>query len=218
MKRFAWIALCAPLIVAGCGGESVWAPDERVAAVRYRAPGPAKLTLYTMISNRSGSGAHTSLMINASERVIFDPAGTVRHSSLVERNDVLFGITPSVEDFYVRAHARETFHVLIQELEVSPEVAEMALQMAKANGPAMDSTCARTTSSILSRLPGFSNIKTTWYPLSLAEEFERIPGVTSQKLYEYDDDDKSVALRAYNPDLAANATARAIARKNAAAN
>lgn len=81
-----------------------------------------------MINNGSGTGAHTSLMINASQRVIFDPAGTVRHARLPEKDDVLFGVTPAIEDFYVRAHARKTHHVVIQTLEVPPDVAELALQ------------------------------------------------------------------------------------------
>ena len=61
-------------------------------------------------------------MINGSQRVIFDPAGTVRLSAVPERGDVLYGISPKVADFYARAHARETFHVVIQEIEVSPDI------------------------------------------------------------------------------------------------
>ena len=66
-------------------------------------------------------------MINGSQRVIFDPAGTVRLNAVPERGDVLFGITPQVEDFYARAHARETYHVVIQEIDVTPETAESVI-------------------------------------------------------------------------------------------
>jgi hypothetical protein len=52
-----------------------------------------------MVNNRSGNGAHTSLMINASQRVIFDIAGTLWHVYLPEKEDVIFGINPTVEDF-----------------------------------------------------------------------------------------------------------------------
>ena len=62
-----------------------------------------------------------------SQRVIFDPAGTVRHAHLPKKDDVLFGVTPAIEDFYVRAHARKTHHVVIQTLEVPPDVVELAL-------------------------------------------------------------------------------------------
>lgn len=103
------------------------ASAEVISSASYRHDGPAALTLYTMINNRSGAGAHSSVMINGSQRVIFDPAGTVRLSAVPERGDVLYGITPQVADFYARAHARETYHVVIQEIDVSPEVAEQAL-------------------------------------------------------------------------------------------
>ena len=72
-----------------------------------------------MINNNSEAGAHSSIMINApSQRVIFDPAGSVRAKYLVESDDVLYGITPRIEDFYERAHARETYRVRIQRIEV----------------------------------------------------------------------------------------------------
>ena len=36
---------------------------------------------------------------------------------------------------FTRAHARKTHHVVIQDLDVSPEIAERALQLVRANGP-----------------------------------------------------------------------------------
>ncbi|MEC8042170.1 MAG: hypothetical protein VX181_15955, partial [Pseudomonadota bacterium] len=44
--------------------------DEVLAASVYQHDGPPRLTLFTMINNRTGRGAHTSLMINGSQRVI----------------------------------------------------------------------------------------------------------------------------------------------------
>ncbi len=73
--RRAFLAILAVLSLAGCAADPVWAPEEAVRAVQYRHPGPPRLTLFTMISNDTGSGGHTSLMINASQRVIFDPLG-----------------------------------------------------------------------------------------------------------------------------------------------
>ena len=83
---------------------------------------PAYLSL-TMVNNESGAGAHSALVINASQRVIFDPAGTIKHDVFIEQDDVLYGATPSVLEFYTRAHARKTHHVVIQDLDVSPEIA-----------------------------------------------------------------------------------------------
>ena len=35
---------------------------------------------------------------------------------------------------YTRAHARKTFHVVLQTIEVSPEIAEKAYELATKNG------------------------------------------------------------------------------------
>mgnify|MGYP000109049570 FL=1 len=186
------------LALAGCGGGPAdMRPDasaEVISSASYRHPGPPALTLYTMINNRSGAGAHTSLMINGSQRIIFDPAGTVRLSAVPERDDVLYGITPGVADFYARAHARETYHVVIQRIEVSPEVAERALRLAVANGPVASAQCALSTAAILRKLPGFESVGSTWFPKRLMDDFAELPGVQTSKIFENDDDDKAVAI------------------------
>lgn len=196
----------AALAVAGCAGGPISGPDatpEQAAAAAYRHSGPPALTLFTMVNNRSGSGAHTSLMINASQRVIFDPAGSVRLSAMPEVGDVLYGVTPRIEDFYERAHARETYHVRIQRLEVSPEVAEMALRLVQQNGAVGSARCTASTSAILARLPGFGAIKQTWFPNNLADQFAALPGVTQTELYEDDADDKSIAIAEFQKQVQA---------------
>lgn len=170
------------------------ASPEAVAQAAYRHDGPPAITLYTMVSNNSGAGAHSSLMINASERVIFDPAGSVRHSRLAERGDVLYGVTPEIARFYELAHARETYHVVVQRLEVSPEVAEQALQLARTNGRVAQAFCTMATSGLLRQLPGFDGIGQTFFPLGLLEDFERLPGVETRRVYDNDGDDKSTAI------------------------
>lgn len=196
------LALAASLMLAGCAAESVWAPDEEVARASYRHDGPPRLTLYTMINNNNGSGAHTSLMVSGSQRVIFDPAGSFNKAGhLRERNDVLFGITDPVEDVYTRYHARQTYRVQIQRLDVSPELAERALQLVKANGPVPQAQCSLATSRILSELFP-DQIPTSWYPRKTAEAFGAIPGVTEETLYEYDSDDNSNVLAAWDPQRA----------------
>ena len=199
--RTAAACLLMALAVSGCGvpAEHEVSLDQALAK-SYRHDGPPALTLYTMVSNRTGGGAHTSVMINASQRVIFDPAGTVRHSGIAENGDVLYGITPRIADFYERAHARETYHVVIQRVEVTPEIAEQALQLAQARGTVASAFCANATSTLLRQLPGFEGIKTTFYPGNLQEQFAQIPGVTTRKLFENDSDDKNVAVAAFDPD------------------
>lgn len=190
------LAVCAALTLAGCAGglSGRNATDEEVAAAAYKHNGPSSLTLYTMINNRTGSGAHTSLMINASQRVVFDPAGSVRLKAVPEVNDVLYGITPEIRQFYESAHARETYHVKAQTVIVPAEVAERALRLAVSNGAVSPSMCTNSTSQILSKLPGFESVSSTWFPNNLSAQFGKLPGVTTRVLRENDDDDKDIAI------------------------
>ncbi|MCA0996186.1 hypothetical protein [Alloyangia pacifica] len=199
--RATFLAGLAALTLAGCTTPAMRYPNatpEEVAAARYVDGGPPALTLYTMINNRSDAGAHSSLMISApSQRVIFDPAGSVRARNVPEVDDVLYGVTPEVERFYARAHARETYRVRIQRIEVSPEVAERALKMVQAHGPVSQTQCTVATSGVLSQLPGFEGVGRTWFPNKLADELAAMPGVTEQVLREQDADDKTLAIAAF---------------------
>lgn len=199
-----FLAICAVSVLGGCTGEAIWASDEEVAKAAYRHDGPPRLTLFTMINNNSGAGAHTSLMINGSQRVIWDPAGSFKHHTLPERNDVVFGITPGVAKVYTRYHARETYHVKVQKLDVPPELAQRAMQVALSKGPAPSAQCSLSTSQILAQLfPG--QVKPTWFPVRLAEDFGKLPGVTEKEFYEYDSDDNSKVLKEWNPNAVAQA-------------
>ena len=196
------LLLLLPLFLMGCGAKSEWAPDERIAEVAYRHPGPATLTLVTMINNRSGSGAHTALVINASQRVIWDPAGSFAHSRIPERNDVIYGINPEAYNVYKSAHARETYHVVMQEIPVAPEVAEQAFALARQLGPVGQAQCTSSTSRLLSQLPGFENIGSHLFPRKLMDVFAKYPGVKTDKVFENDAGDKATAFgnaKAYQP-------------------
>ena len=196
MKRRTFI-LTAPLALAACGDtvlrEEVVASQAAVDRVAYVHPGPKSLTLFTMRNVGSDNGAHTGLMINASQRVLWDPAGTFGHPTIPERNDVHFGVTPRVEQFYTSFHARETYYLQIQEIDVSPEIAERALQLALANGPTPKAACTRHTSRMLKQLPGFEGIRSAFFPDALADQFGTLPGVRSRIYRENDSDDKSIA-------------------------
>lgn len=176
--------------LAACvgGAESKWAPDADVAAARFVAEGPPSITLYTVINNRSEAGAHSSLLINASERILFDPAGTWYHPQIPERNDVHFGITDKIKNFYIDYHARQTFRVVEQTVVVTPEVAELVAARAKAYGAVPKAQCARSVSSVLSGVPGFEGIGSTWFPKRLMEEFKTLPGVTERTIRDEDAD------------------------------
>ncbi|WP_375254037.1 hypothetical protein [Yoonia sp.] len=182
-----------PLALSACGATEVWAPDDVVSRAIYREPGRKYLTLYTMKKVRDNSGAHTALLINANQRVMFDPAGSWSQDVMPERNDVLFGVSPRLEEYYVSFHARKSFYVIGQNFEVPPEVAEQAFNLSLQAGPVAQANCARVTSKLLRRLPGFGSIGQTWFPNSLQRDFGQLPNVVTQEYREDDDDDKSIA-------------------------
>ena len=187
-------ALMTFLTLAACGAEPRWASDEAVENAVYVYDGPPTLTLFTVISNRSGAGAHLGLMINGSQRVLFDPAGTWQHPNIPERNDLHYGITPAVEAFYIDYHARITHYVVKQEIVVSPEVAEQAIRLAQNYGAVPKAFCTKSITAILMQLPGFESIKSTFYPKKAMEAFGRLPGVTTEEFYDDDPEENGYIL------------------------
>lgn len=183
------LALLALVALGACStAEPSWAPDDAVAQARFVAEAPRTLTLYTVISNRNDSGAHSGLLINASEQVLFDPAGSWSHPQVPERNDVHFGVTPRMVAFYIDYHARETFRVVEQKITVSPEVAELVKQRALAYGAVPKAQCANSISSILAGVPGFEALEGTWFPKKLSESFGAVPGVSTRTITDDDAD------------------------------
>ena len=168
MKRIL-IALMLPLVLAACGAESVYAPEEDVQRAIYRHDAPPSITVLTVVSNRDGSGGHSALLINGSQRLIFDPAGTWFHPQIPERNDVHFGMKDTAVQFYKDYHARETWHVVSQEIPVSADVAEMAIQRALNYGAVPKAYCTQANTDILRSLPGFEDVPKTFYPVKLMD-------------------------------------------------
>jgi hypothetical protein len=187
MRRL-FLALAAALSLSACAAERVYAPDEAVAAAAYVHAGPPAITLYTVTSTRNGAGAHSGLLINGNQRLMFDPAGTWRHPRLPERNDVHFGMTPKMVNFYIDYHARETYDVVEQTVVVTPEVAAIAMQRALAYGAVPKAQCTTAVSSILRGVPGFESMPSTLFPKRLMQSFGELPGVTTRKITDDDAD------------------------------
>lgn len=201
MLRALALTLLLP-VLAACGADNVYAPLTEVQSRAYREPGPTTLTLITAINNRSGSGGHSALVVSGSQRVIFDPAGTWHHPTAPERGDVIFGITPTMYDFYIDYHARPTYHVVSQEITVSPETAERALQLVQAHGPASKATCGQSVSGILREL-GFTQVGRSWFPDRIMRDFASVPGVVQTEIYDDTEDAHSPGkpgIRAVNDD------------------
>ena len=200
--------MSAPLALAACGGpvlrDEVLAPQADIDRVAYRHPGPSYLTLVTMKNTGSGNGAHTGLIISGTQRVLWDPAGTFGHASIPERNDVHFGISPRIEQYYISYHSRETYYTFLQTVEVPTETADTAMRLALANGPTPKASCTSHTSRVLSQVPGFGSIRRTLFPNNLSDQFAQIPGVTAREYWEDDSDDKSIAAAEIDRALSAD--------------
>lgn len=195
MRRLA-ISLTLPLalVLAGCGAEPVWAPDEAVARARYVTGEPPSITLYTVVRKKGGEGAHSGIMIDGSQRVLFDPAGTWHHPWVPERNDLHYGITEQMRKFYIDYHARETYDVIEQKVYVSPEVAEAAIRRAEAYGAVNKAFCGNSVSDILQGVPGFESIPRTFFPNRIMKAFGELPGVQTKKHEDGDPDNNSGVL------------------------
>ena len=188
-----WVAFALTLTACGAA-EPTWAPEDQVQAARYVDPGPPTLTLFTVVSTRSGNGAHAGLMVNADERVMFDPAGTWRHPRLPERNDVHYGMSPKMVNFYIDYHARETYDVVEQTLVVTPAIAALVKRRVIEYGAVPKTQCTVATSKILRGVPGFEGLPQTWFPKVLMQAFGELPGVTTRKITDDDADNNHGVL------------------------
>ncbi|WP_308916432.1 hypothetical protein [Jannaschia sp. LMIT008] len=194
------LALAALLALGACTAEHRYDPLTDVAARAYAHPGPATLTLVTAINNRSGEGGHSALLVNGSQRVMFDPAGTWRHPTVPERGDVLFGMTPLMYEYYKDYHARPTYHVVMQEVTVPPATAERALQLVQAHGSASKATCGQSVSGILREL-GFTQVERSWFPARIMNDFQDVPRVRRTELFDDTEDAYSPERRTPIPAL-----------------
>jgi len=188
------LCLALMLTLAACGAKSVWAPDAEVARAAYVANTPPSITLFTVLNKRSRAGGHSGLLINGAQRVMFDPAGSWHHPALPERNDLFYGMTDKMVNFYIDYHARETFDVLEQTVPVSAEVAAMVMQRASAHGPVPKGYCANSISDILRGVPGFEAVPNTFAPKKLVKAFEEMPGMTSRLITDNDADNNHGVL------------------------
>lgn len=195
------LLFCAAILLAGCA-EKVWSPDEAVAVARVvPTTGPA-ITLYTSINGRSGAGAHSAILVDSSERLLFDPAGAWNDDRAVpERDDVLYGMDAQNLANYEAFQGNGVFQLYRQRLPVTPEIAEAARQLVLTHGAAPKAFCTAATSSVLRSIPGLENLPSTMYPKVLMDAFAKVPGVTTELLH-YDKDTRVSTL--HPVPLAAN--------------
>ena len=170
------LAFAAVLALAGCEIYTPATPEE-IARARYVSPDPPSITLMSMVNARSGKSAHTGLLINGSEQVLFDPAGTFTHPALPRAGDVHYGMTPRYVDYYERYHARFDYYVEAERVPVTRAEADQILANAKAHGKSMKMTCALTMADVLRPVPRFADAPSSVFPEALRAYFADLPGV-----------------------------------------
>ena len=182
---FKYTILAVSLFLAACVNNSI-APPEEIAAARVITDEAPSISLITMINDNSGGGEHSALLINGSQQILYDPAGTFRHSRVLRSADVMYGITPPMADYYNSYHARFGYYVKIQKLDLSLAQADALIARTQAEGAVPKLTCARATSDILNDFPQFAHIRTTYFPGRVMRLFGEVEGVVTVEVHEDD--------------------------------
>ena len=181
----ALVGLLALFVLTACTADHKWASDADVARARYVDPNQPSITLFTSINTRNQSGAHAGLLINADERVLYDPAGEFGNDIQpvpVEREDLIYGFTPGMLAGYVNYQGNAPFQVVQQTIYVTPQVAAQVKAAAIAHGAANKAACTVAISEVLSGVPGFEGLPRTFYPKAMMRAFADLPGVQTRTL------------------------------------
>lgn len=190
IKLRTFISIISLVVLMACEGSEQNAPvasSMEIQAAVYVSPLPSSITLLTMVNEDGDFGEHSGILINASQQVLYDPAGTFRHSTSPNARDVNYGMHPAMVEYYKSYHARRGYYVVAQEITVSPEIAELVFQRAIAQGETAKLRCGISVSSVLNGLPMFANIPTTYYPGKILKNFAEVSNVTTTYVYEDDD-------------------------------
>ena len=189
-KLRTFISIVLLVVLMACEGSERNAPiasSMEIQAAAYVSPLPNSITLLTMVKASGDFGEHSGILINASQQVLYDPAGTFRHSTSPNARDVNYGMHPAMVDYYKSYHARYGYYVVAQEIQVSPEIADLVFQRAIAQGETAKLRCGIAVSSVLNGLPMFADIPTTYYPGKIMDSFAEVPNVSTTYVYEDDD-------------------------------
>jgi hypothetical protein len=179
-------------LITSCTTKKVtWAPEDEVISATYQNNKPTSITLLTMINNTTGMGGHSALLINSEERILFDPAGTFKHPQIPEQHDVFFGMNDTALERYIDYHARPTIHVVMQSTEIESKVAIKLTNLVKNYGPVQDMMCSYAITEVLNQVPNFITIPKSYFPKTTMENFSKLEGVTTTKVFDYFLDDKS---------------------------
>ena len=83
---------------------------------------------------------------------------------------------------------------MVQELDVSPEVAAQLSRLVQEYGAVPKAQCTISITRILQQVPGFETMRTTYFPRNAMDAFEQIPGVRTSRIYDDDSDNNREIL------------------------
>lgn len=184
MRRFLAV-VCAAAALAGCEVYQAASPEE-VARAAYSSDEPPSITLISMVNAGNGRSAHSALLINGAQRVLYDPAGTFQHPDLPRRGDIHYGITPRFLDYYERYHARFSHYTHSQKVYVSQATADQVMANAEALGRTPKMLCAGSVTGAIRGVEPFTEVRGSIFPETVRRDFARIAGVENAYVREFD--------------------------------
>ena len=128
-----------------------------------------------MVKNSSGRSAHVGLLINGSQQVLYDPAGTFTHPDLPRNGDIHYGMTPRYVDYYERYHARFSHFVEAQQVPISRAAADQLIANAQSEGKVMKAHCSLAIADVLQPVPPFETVTQELLPRGPARGLRRAP-------------------------------------------
>ena len=160
----------AAVVVSGCAGVVFGRPGPN--APRYAHNGPSRLRVAVFEVEPVGFMMHTGLIIHApDDRVLYDPGGFWRDPRATRRGDVTHGFNPDLEQSYLTRSSLlsspEIWTLHLWEADVPDAVALQAVQIAASRDPYCFGGCAYGVSSLLSALPGFEGVRSSFSPARL---------------------------------------------------
>ncbi len=166
--------------------EYTRATQSEVRAAYYHSDAPPSISLLNMVNENTDSSEHAGLLINGSQRVLYDPAGDYWVKGRPRKDDIHYGMTDQWVRQYESFHARLGYYVLKQTIYVDQAVADLAIRKAQEKGETYHTQCASSITWVLRQLPGFSSIPQTMFPDHLRNSFARLPNLKVEYFYEDD--------------------------------
>ena len=161
----------------GCRATSGGDPASEADLPRYRDLGSATVTLITVLSKRDCSGGHSAFIVTGEHRVIFDPEGSLSHTSLAVSGDVIYGANPAVVESFIGYHTRNTDDTVTETLDIADAVASDLLIRVMLYKTVMRSFGTQSVGAPSRSTPGFEGMGPMFPSKNLMESFATQPGV-----------------------------------------